>query len=428
MPAGSYQAGSPSLFGNTGGPMAPHYDVDVPGAIDALANGTSSLIHGIYLRKQAAKTQQIEQQRVDQEHAYRTAELDRQREHDTMEADRWGREQHLREITAGVTPGTTTTAVTQGAPTPLPAVQPGAQGASPIRAAMGVSSAPPAAPFDPTGASQQPLPGIQQAATSATPATAGYTAPTPTPTTVTTPEQYDPTKAAAYVRGTETARIRADTMKEVATAREASLQAGREYMAGQAMKRLQTSIGARNGGSGGAIGKAMTGNVRENARKETAIGLLDSTNGSYDDAVRLLNEDTPTSKAWRELGVEPRHLMYAHSQYTKGAVTAATRLQAGALGATPEESVGAVERTRELVTRPKKAADGTGSSSGNAAASGPAASGTTAKGLVKPATSSEPEPTDDELRAAMKAGIKPGDAKGARAWIAKQRKTKAAKP
>lgn len=368
MPAGSYSASSPSLFGNPGGPMAPRYSVDIPGAIDSLANSASSLIHAAYLRKMARNEvahRDAREKIMDDRYAADQATKDSQ----------WQQEHDLRvetarrqDMTSGITPGKKETTVAQGTPAQLPQVQ---GQASPIQSAMGA-----------------PAPGsaIQQTPSSAPAPAVNMALPQPTLQTTTTPDSYDPTKAAGYVRSVETARIRGETMREVAQQRIAAQQAGREFMANAAihLAQVRAQLAAKAKTAGG-ISKAMTGNVMERAREQAAIGLIDRTNGSYDDAAALLAEDSPTGKQLRDLGVEPRHLMFGHAQYVRGAVGNATRLQAGPLMMTPGEAVGAVKETRELVGGP-------GAKPAAAAAPAPAATvpAPAPKKLVAPAPAAAP--------------------------------------
>jgi hypothetical protein len=259
---------------------------------------------------------------------------------------------------------------------------------------------------------------------------------------------YDPTKAAAYLRYTDVARIRQETAQQ----RMAEQQAGREaaLRLGEQLKERFAKFKSTVPGSSGIRG-AMTGNRAEEARKEAAIGLIGISNGSYDDAQDRLNSDE--GKAFRDLGVEPRHLMYAREAYLKGATSNAMRLEASANSASPEEAAGNVTKTRKLLGgTPRTGGQASATDrltpswfSGSAAApslsgGGPSAapagaaagSGAPARKLATPAKGASAslsggDPTDDELRAALASGIKPDNEAAAIAYIAKQRAAKAKK-
>lgn len=74
-----------NIFANVGGPQAPRQGIDLPGAIDSLASGASSLIHNAYLRKVADRDYTERQQATEEARQYRTAELARQTAKDAQE-------------------------------------------------------------------------------------------------------------------------------------------------------------------------------------------------------------------------------------------------------------------------------------------------------------------------------------------------------
>lgn len=165
----------------------------------------------------------------------------------------------------------------------------------------------------------------------------------------------------AIDRATVTAEANAQRQRE----RLQAMQQGREFMAQKARELtvLRASLQKNRGGIAGAL----TGNVRERAAQEAAIGLLGMTRGSYDDAIELLN-GTPEGKELRDFGVQPRHLMFAKEKYVNTATSQAIGLQRS-LEVEPDSSVATVKTTRAAVrggdttkvVAPKPAAPAAGS-------------------------------------------------------------------
>jgi hypothetical protein len=300
---------------------------------------------------------------------------------------------------------------------------PQASGAPAITAAIGT---PPAHPSDISAHApgEAPLPAVEQAANTTTPAPGVNFLPQSQLETTTTPETFDPTKSVAYQKQVEAANIYAGSRRDVA---ETGAQArrdvaltnleGRKVMANAARyaadKRAQTK--------GSETKKAMTGNALE-ARFERvdAPGILEQNGWDLGKATDAL-EHTPEGQELRANGFSARHLAAAYERHVSAMTAQATKAQTGSAMLTPDEAVGAVKKTRELV-RSGASSGGTASSSGAAPAKAPA------KALVAPAKAAAGDPTDDELREALASGIRPDDEAGALAYIAKQRAKKAKKP
>jgi hypothetical protein len=176
-----YTAQSQSLFGNVGGPQEPRYRVDLPGALDSLASGASSLIHGAFTRHLAKQEMELRQQQLQRQEAHDqrmeanadrdfTARRDQEewnRAHQTLEADR-------KFQTEGGTPGTPGGATVSIAPPPMTAPAP----VGSIQSAMTRGFAPPPAPgtplTTPSTLSQQ-LPKVQYGQEAPTPDTIDVT-------------------------------------------------------------------------------------------------------------------------------------------------------------------------------------------------------------------------------------------------------------
>jgi hypothetical protein len=415
--------------------------IDVGGVIDAFTGGASSLIHGAYIRQrqkmldQQARDQIAYQHQRDQiaDTRYEQARQDRIGQQDREFGLKAESERH-RFIEAGGIPASTTvdttpntTDISSGFKPNLPtSLQPNA----PAGAGGGI------------GTDQSPIARAMTAGvpTSVAPTAAPTAAEVPSRAT-TTPESFDPTRSAAYERGVAVQQIRNDgyvtrdeARQEFQTAQQQARldaqQRGREYMAGQALTRLKASLAAR--GATGKGGTAMTGGQAELARQRAATGLLDQMGGSYDAAVSALNG--PDGEQFRNLGVEPRHLMYAHSQYVSTATTRALRLQSGLTGMTPEQSKAAIDSTRKLVggSQPPAASGPTSpppSTSNAPTAPVPkrlARPGTPAaptdKGTAPGSSSSGDDFTDDEVKAAYTAGMRTD--KDITAWIIQRRRKK----
>jgi hypothetical protein len=396
-----YQAQPQSLFGSVGGPRPPTTQIDIPGAIEALSSGATSLIHQTMLRRQAQNQMTLEQQREAREASAQQNELafrqkeatDRGVERNQDFQLRQQAERHRFLENGGIPEKTDVQPVEGTAPIntlqPLPTPQP----ATAVQRAMSQNA---------PGA----LPGVQ-VTPSAVPAAGPSTAAVYRPESVTTPESYDPTKSAAYIRSVETARARGIVQEEIngnniasreriAANRDATLTKMRE-MSTQSAKEL-VQLRAKLGTAKGAVAKQMTGNMLETSMEKAAQGLIAQTNGSYDDAEAFLN-NTVEGKALRDAGLKPQHLLYARAQYVNGATNQAVRLQSGAAGLAPTKAVDAVRMTRNLVG---------GGAGGNTSTS--------------PARATNF--TDDELKAAMRAG-NTTDA-SMTAWIMAQRKKQGA--
>lgn len=148
------------------------------------------------------------------------------------------------------------------------------------------------------------------------------------------PEHYDPTKASAYVRATDLEQMRAEARADLQTeklASAATLQASRlaaaqqlkVYASNVALEIARIRARAAAAGRSGIAGR-MTGGQLETMRTNAAIGLIEHTAGSYDEAIKFLN--SPDGEGLRKQGVAPQHLMFAHSKYVDRSAAAAGRL------------------------------------------------------------------------------------------------------
>lgn len=349
----AYRAQQQSLFGQVGAPNAPQYAVDIPGTIGALTDSASSFIHQTYLRRNAEHQQalQEEQQRIQREQmARQNARQDEQfaytKEKDAADREFKNKELRQKGLENGITPGTeggTTVAI---APEPVVAPEPVGAFTQPVGIKAAMTSG-----FNPTPAPTSAL---------ETPVTKGSLGTTPTLTygeEAATPDTYDPKKAAAYVRSTETANIRAQAAQDIEQQREsarAALQADRLTYMRETSKQLAKMRADANGGGGpgGKGGKALTANAREAAAANAALGLIDKAGGSYDTAEQELNGEN--GKEFREFGVTSRHLLAAKAKWKAGATKAALTLQGGATGLSVDEAVGRVGETGAKIEQSAK--------------------------------------------------------------------------
>jgi hypothetical protein len=398
-----YTAQSQSLFGAPGAPTPPRNPIDVAGAVDALTSGATSLIHGAMLRRN-----------TENEIAYRNNELALQKQREQRETDAQQAQlaqqalgERHRFIEAGGIPAhTSTTPVAGTAPiAALNPLQPTPTAPQPSRIGSAMTSGLPS-----VGA----MPGVQVTPASApeTGAPAASTATVYHPENTETPESYDPARGASYARGmmmqqlrnegwTTRDAARGEVQNELLEKRLKAQQDGREFMAQkkEGLVKLKAALDQAKTGTA----RAMSGNQMEKSRQQAAEGLLDKVGGSYDEAKNLL-DNTEQGQALRKLGVEERHLMYAHSKLTTASTGQAVRLQTGPDGKKPTEAVRAIEDTRRLV--------GGGSRAGAGNSGGPTAPG-------------GDDFTDDEIADAMKAGkTKPDDL---RSYVTQQRSKKAPK-
>lgn len=332
-----YRAGPGSgLFGGYVTPPNRPW-IDVGSTLDALGGAVSNIIRSAYDRKlreqaQREREEQIAYQRQRDTIADQRYDAEQQRKQ--SEADReFGLKQQAEQhrfIEEGGTPATTSFDTTPSAidfsreftPSVTPAAPTGI-GASPIGRAM-------------LGGTQASVAPVAQQPTA------------PASRLSTTPESYDPTRAAGYARAMDPAILRAEVAGEHDAAVADRMMKGRLFAAQAAKDLAKYKAGLGIGtGRGGRIGGAMTATALESARNNAALGLLDRTNGSYDEAERILTT-TPEGESLRQLGVEPRHLMFAHSKYVGTLTHEAMRLQGGTYGMPPDSAVANVARTRSL--------------------------------------------------------------------------------
>lgn len=399
----AYQAQAPNLFDNVGGPTPPREHIDVAGAVSAIGDAAGSYIHQAYLRRQAANQAALNaaasQRQIDQEQRDE-ARRDQQFTASRADADR---DYQLRQTTeahraleAGVTPGSPGGATASIAPPPVTTSPSIAQAM-----ASGLNSGTPA-----TSSLAKPV-------DVGTLPTVNYGTEAPTP------DQFDPTKSAAYVRSTETAKIRGEMAKEASDSRSAAMVQGRNVTGQYAVEAAK--IRANAPGKSAAIRDAMTGNAKENYfEKVVAPGLLAAHGNSLQDATdNLLSSDE--GKKLVAQGFTVNHLAAEYSKQLNAQTKGALTLQSGALGMTPQESAGAVKTTRQLMS-------GGGSTptapAPPASAAAPAAP--VAGRLTAPTAASAPAgkwmPTDEETMAAMQAGKTTPD--DVRAYTLAQRKKK----
>ena len=311
----------------------PSGQLDVSSAIDALTNGASSLIHGAYLRRQAAIQNQQQKARQDIEDQRYEREQARTREVQDRDYALKVEQQRKQDLANGFTPASTDITLTP--PPASTGLGIPADGASAIQSAMtaGLSAGTPAG-----GAS--PL---------TSPVDIGQL---PTMNVTETPESYDPTRAASVVRATETARINA----ERDAARNATTLAARKIMKDATVEaariRASASKGGAGGGSGGIRGAMTAGQQERKFETVDAPALLGAHDWNLQDAIEDLNT-TPEGQALKQAGFTTRHLVAAFEKHIGEQTSAAMRFQTGAMAATPEEATGAVQQTRDLVSKGK---------------------------------------------------------------------------
>lgn len=344
-----YSAQSQSLFGNVGGPVKPTYMVDVPSAIDAATSGASSLIHSVYLRNIAQRQQQLDQQNKEEALRLRGEDIARETARDERS--------HAFEVSkandafavAGGTRGAVTDVPTTGTTTGLPTVE----GQSRIQAARG--TIPQQQYMEPGAANLGAVSGsdtYQVANTTTAPAPAMSLTQPGLPERRKGPDTVDPTKTRGYLTTTDAAQIRSNALLEKSreeTEARAKRQAGHDTFARETGKQLQELKG-KQAMAKGAIQKVMTGNALAKASSEAAIGLIDHTDGSYDEAEKILNSDA--GEQWRKAGVTPVMLHTARAKYVQAATKQAISLQGGTLPAeeTPKGAAGRVRATRGEIT------------------------------------------------------------------------------
>jgi hypothetical protein len=399
-----YTAQRQSLYGSVGAPNAPTTQLDVPGTIDALTGGATSLIHATMLRKQA----EFERQRQGAQLA-----LEQRREARETEQQDWDRkfretEANRKFLTEGGIP-----AHDEMTPTPITTTVPMPKGPSPIARAMRPSST-------------EPRPAYTPSAPPAAPTTAPLRASTLTPTHV--PEKYDPTKAATYIRTTETARANAEARAEVEGQREANQRAmldrrlkGNADAAAAAQKGRVEIERMKELAARSRVARPMTANAIAATAAATAEGIIASHGGSYDDAAAWIGSDDPEATKLRSMEKDlpvswSTYLSNAHAKWTKAATGQVLSLERGTMGLDPEEAKAKVDSTRKLVTKPRTAAK---------PAAAPAA--IAKPPVTAPAAKPPAEPddlTDAEIDAALDAGKEnPEDVK---AYVLEQRKKKPA--
>lgn len=309
---------------------------DWAGIINAAAGGASSLIHGAFVRKLARNQQALavqkearEQQRVDQENDFRMREMGQKDE-----------ELRLKKLTSGVTPSTTTTTpampgadVTVKAD--LPAAMPGVATLEP--------GASPAAPV--------PVPPDQRQSI------ARLRVPAQPSTSLTTPESYDPTKAAGYVKTIDVAKLKTDAATQAQAAARAGSMARVERSAELAAQRQLEHDQRVQKGKAAIVARGLTANALETWRKQMADGVIQNHDGDLNAAEDFLaNDDLGRKYAVR--GLSGEDLYAAAGRFRAAAGRAAT----GILSSTsPERAVEKVGQVRKLMRPggPAAAAGGT---------------------------------------------------------------------
>lgn len=309
-----YQAGQQSLFGGPGSPQAPRPSVDVVGLADVLTSGATSLLQQRMLRQQAANELELQKQHLQLQREQSTREGQRE----TREAANSDRDFKLREqaerhrfLEAGGIPEHTETEQVAEA-VPMPAFQ--ATPSSRIRSAMsgmpGVQVTPSNAPAS-TGPTDRvnanPAPAAQP-----TIATAFH------PETTHVGESVDPTKASAFIRATEVARMheiglgtreehKQQFSAEQQAKRLAAQQAGREYGA-QAAKDLVAFRDELRKRAKTEVEKKMTADAIERRNVAYSAGYLAQFE-NLEDAVEALR--SPDGAQLRAAGVTENHLLAA---------------------------------------------------------------------------------------------------------------------
>ncbi len=370
-----YRAGPGSgMFGSYAYPDT-RPRIDVGGALDAFTTGASSLIHAAYQRKLLDAQVARENQNLDLQR--QRVALDQQREtREQANADReFGLKQTAerhRFIEAGGIPASedvdtspNTLDISSGfkpnLPTGLQTFAGPNDGMTPIQRAMNAGvprSVSPAAMADQRAVNASVPESVSPDAGS--PST---TQPAPVPNRLRlTAESYDPTKGAAYERAISLQELRNEgymTRAEFTAGANADRDASKaktaqslEDLKAQHQKELASinnaARAARTGAAGGS--RAMTAGQLEKLRENMAAGIIDRTGGSYDAATEFLN--SPDGKWYRDQGVTPAHLSFAHSQYVQGTTNRLLRLQTGLTALTPREAKAAYDSTRALVGAP----------------------------------------------------------------------------
>jgi hypothetical protein len=167
---------------------------------------------------------------------------------------------------------------------------------------------------------------------------------------------FDKERSQQYIRDTDKAQVAADarvTINQQNAQQRAQLQAdrliaqqeGRRFMAQSA--RTLTELRARLQRENN-VGKGMTGNALETARKRAAEGLMAIVGNDLNAAVELLDEGGEESESFRKIGVELRHLAAAKSALDAAGTQQSIRAQTQ-LGETPAEGAGRVGTTRREV-------------------------------------------------------------------------------
>lgn len=328
-----YQAQRQPLFG-IGAPNYVRPQIDVGGAIDAATGAARSLVQDAYTRGLQQREMGMRQQQL---------ELEQQREsRESAAQDRelGIREQEARARNAALGYQPASTSFSQEMPAASPAL-----------------NVPPTSRVATAMISGLPQEGGTTPLTRPGPVDLG----TYPKTTVTeTPESYDPTRSAAYVRGMGLVGARGDIQSALLDRRlqaqqalEGMREAGRSALANlrggiQATNQSahDARVAARAGGANGGQ-KPMTAGQRATWRQKTAEGIVGANGGSYDDAVAWLNSDE--GKDLRAQGLSPQDLFVAHGHLSEHAADAATRLVGGSAMMTPEEAVGAVNDVRRRV-------------------------------------------------------------------------------
>lgn len=408
----SYRASKPSLYGQVGAPNAPTGGVDVAGAIDALTGGATSLIHATMLRKQNERQAQVaadERKAQTEERAYQHGRDEAEdRRHDAELQFKKDEARRDFIIKGGVPEHTEVTPAPTTAQVPmLKAPNPIARAMRPPPALMPGQSA---TPFDPGRPTTAPLPASTLERT-------------------TIPEHVDPERSEAFIRSTETARVRGEIAAETEGRR---IQAGKEKQDRQIKAASDAAVVAQRGrmeleklrqqgkrdAAGNAIRRPMTANAVAGTAAATAEGILAAHDGNREEAFTWLNSNDPDAVKLR--GMEKdlpvswgTYLDNARAKWMKTATAQTLSFQrsedSNGERMTPAQAAAKVDSTRRIVAGGKKAPPKPSS----AAPTAPV------KTVTKPPAD---DFTDDELADAFEAGKK-SDADIA-AYIASQRKTK----
>lgn len=423
MPA--YRAQRQSLS-TVGGPQAPQGpQIDIPGAIDALTGGATSLIHATMIRKQNERAAQDAQE----EKLYRRSRDkadDERRDRD----EAFKREQADREfMLQGGVPARTTmdpTATTASVAAPV----------SPIKRAMTpppASNGLPAPTMIPQGAPEGPA-----------------TMPLPASTLTEThrPATVDPTKSRAYIQATDVAEIRGKVQAENAAERAkaaAKLQEDRLKAAAEAAVIAQKGRieleRIRQAGKGSKIRGGMTANQLASTAAATADGLITRFNGDRQAAYEWLNSDDPEAKGLRDFQSDlpvswGTYLDNARAKFVQGATRQSLSFQQGPMGDTPDKSVKRVNETRRIVagtpaapaatpTLPKGAEAMAPMDAASPFRTSPARIGAVPTAPAAPVdTVPDADISDTELDAALAALPDTATDSDVKAWVLAQRKKK----